>query len=744
MNNSVERTGNSWEIFENQREAKALVMSAYELQISGKFAEAETIYRKLLDEYGDQAGILNLLGTALHQQGKHENAVEYIQKALSLKANDDEILNNLGAAYRGQKKWEDAQNVLSLAVNFNRYNWQAHANLAKTEFELSHWADAIAAAKSALALSDVPKDMHKVLADCQRELREWKLAEESYRTYLKVYPNDAEAWNNLAFTLENLKRWEEALDLYKHAYDLRPDSYEIALNYGNILMFFKRYYEATEVYRKSLELNPQHVPTYTVIIQSLLYQFNLDRAYLYAKTMESLPGYDKKVMRAFRDRVSEYVFDFNESAQSSDEIFRAFEQVVPAIYGALFLNYIKYAKDDETTLKLSELVKEHGAYWKQLTDALEVKETLKPIPRRGKKIRLGLLSSDMRTHVVCKFLMPLILGHQKDMMEIRCYSPLKQIEDENQKIIRESVEEFHFVENMFHNELCDLIISQDNDILIDLNGYTADSRVGLMARKLAPVQMEWIGYPFTTGIAEIDYKIFDRYNAPELQGYGSEEPLIMPNSYVCYIMGKEPDFDPVPPFEKNGFITFGTFNNANKYTPTIIQSWARCMLAVPDSKFFIIRPESGSKILQANVRNEFAKYGVDPERIQFYSNPMGQHLPLYRALDVSLDVFPLTGGTTTCESMSMGVPVVTRYGAFHHSRLSRSFISNVGLPELCAPDEDGFVNIVANLCEDTKLLSWLHGNLRPIMQESILCNQKLFVEDFQTAMEAVVKKHGLR
>jgi predicted O-linked N-acetylglucosamine transferase (SPINDLY family) len=135
---------------------------------------------------------------------------------------------------------------------------------------------------------------------------------------------------------------------------------------------------------------------------------------------------------------------------------------------------------------------------------------------------------------------------------------------------------------------------------------------------------------------------------------------------------------------------------------------------------------------------------VDPERIQFMANPFGQHLQLYRNLDISLDVFPLTGGTTTCEAMSMGVPVVSRYGPFHHSRLSRSFISNVGLPELCADNEDGFVNITANLASNTDLLRWLHKNLRPVMTESPLCNQELFNTDFESAIETLVRVHGLR
>ncbi len=736
----------SWQIFESQRANRAMIELAFRYHQDNKLDEAEQIYRKLLAEFDQDPALLNFLGTLLLQKREFEEAEKILYSANELKPNDNEILNNLGGVYRGQKKWEQASDIFRQSITLNRYSWQAHGNIARTEFELEHYEDSLKHASTAIELNPQLYEMNKVIADCQRQLRNWEEAEKAYRTYLEHVPDDAEAWNNLAFVIEHLKDWEEALELYKKAHELRPDSYEICLNYGNILMFFKRFYDASTIYRKALENKPQHIPTYFQLIQSLLYQFQLDKAFFYAKTMETVPGYEKDKMRSLSDRVSEYVFDFADDQEKHGVSFANFDNIPIVVYPNMFMNYFKYAQDDEGTLKLSDLSRKHGEMLVACSGDLEkkMKNTLRPIPRKYPKIRLGLLSSDLKSHVVSKFVLPFLTNYNKKLLEIRCYSPQKQIEDAIQKQIRNSVDEFHYVEHLYPHELADMILADDNDILIDLNGFTADSRVQVMAKRLAPVQMEWIGYPFTTGIPTIDYMIFDRYNVPEIPGYGAEEALIMPNSYACYVMGQEPDFDPTPAFERNGYITFGTFNNPNKYTPTIVKSWAKCLSAVPESRFVFVRPETGSELLKLNVRKEFAKYDIDPERIQFICNPLGKNLPLYRYLDISLDVFPLTGGTTTCESMSMGVPVVTRYMKAHHSRLSRSFISNAGFPDLCADNEDAFVNIAANLASDTNLLRWLHANLRPIMRQSPLCDEKLFASDFETAMQTVVEKHGLR
>ena len=742
-NPNPENAPQSWQVFAKQRASRKTIEAGFAAHQAGDLIKAEQGYRDFLAANPDDMGGLRLLGTLCYQQKKYDEAEALLLKVLEANPNDGEILNNLGAIYRDQEKFEAAQEIFVKAVGLNRYHWQSHGNLAKNCLELKNYELAFTAATEALQLNPDLMDMHKVLGDSAMYTRKYDVAVSEYRLYVEHAPEDAEAINNLAFSLEHGRGYDEAMRLYKIAFDLRPDSHEIGLNYGNILMFFKRYNEAVEAYRKALVAKPMHIQTYISLIQAMLYQFNLDRAFYYTKVLETLPDYEKSGAKSIRDRVYEYVFAFGEEDLRSANL-EHFDNLPPQAYSGTFLTSIKFCTDAEKTLRLSTYAKNLGNFLAETSKMMETKTTVMPGPRAHKKIRLGLLSSDLRSHVVVKFLLPFIKTYDRDVISINCYSPLRQVEDGNQKIIREHVDQFHFVEHKTMQDIANLILEDENDVLIDLNGFTADSRLTVMAKRLAPVHMEWIGYPFTTGLPTIDYMIFDRYNQPELEGYGSEEPLVMPNSYACYESGSEPDFDPTPAFEKNGFITFGTFNNPNKYTPTIIESWAKCLLAAPNSIFMFIRPEVGSEVLRENLQNEFAKHGVDKERVQFHANPLGQHLHLYRALDISLDVFPLTGGTTTCESMSMGVPVVSRYGPFHHSRLSRSFISNAGFPDLCADNEAQFVNIAANLADDPKLLRWLHANLRPIMRSSPLCDAQLFSDDFKQMLATVVSTHGLR
>jgi tetratricopeptide (TPR) repeat protein len=442
------KSGDSWQVFESQREVKDLIQKAVEFHRKNEYAEAEKVYRQLLKDHGDQPGVLNMLGVLLYQTDRWDEAIELLNQALALDPDNTETLNNLGACYRNTKNWEEAAKVLRKAVGLNRYGWQGHANLAKTEFELNNFEDAIKSAEEVLNLTrdDPIFNMHKVIADCCVALKDWKKAEKHFRLYLQHFPQDAEAYNNLAFTMEHNRDKLEALDLYKKAYETRKDSYELAINYGNILMFFRRYSEASVIYREALELKPQHLPTYTLLIQCLLYQFDLDKAYLYSKMMATVPGYEKSGLAALADRVAEYVFDFDEDLDSGQSKFDAFEARNPSSYGMMILNYIKYCKDAERTLRLSDYIKRYGKEVEQSSEHLEIKRPISPIPRKHSKIRLGLLSSDMRTHVVCKFLIPLIRAYNRDSIEIRCYSPLKEVEDRFQKEIREKVHDFHYVE----------------------------------------------------------------------------------------------------------------------------------------------------------------------------------------------------------------------------------------------------------------------------------------------------------
>lgn len=738
----------SWKLFKDQGKLAEHLSQGVACFNQQNFAEAETHFRMCLEANPQDADVLNYLAGSVVRLGKNEEAVELAKKAISIRGEESIFHNTLGIAYLCLNNIDAAYEVLSKAVQLSPYNYEALFNFGRVLFDKMQYADAARYLEMAFQIRPDMTGFLKFLADSYRGLGRFKDAEETYRKYFETNPADADALNNFAFCLEANKKWDEALQYYKKAFELNPKSGQIARNYGAILNFLEKQEEGAEIYRKAIEADPTNIWYYSDLIQIYARLHNVDKAYLYAKAMETLPDFDP-VQHPMAERMVSLVCDFEAEAKTTALRTERYKTLPIQSMSPLFLTEVKYCTDEPTTLRLTDLHRRWGDWATSLAAAHPVQKA-KPLQKKykgRKKIKVGFLSSDLRTHVVSKFFTPLITNYDKAELEIVCYSLWQEIKNDNvQNRIRNNVAKFDFVDEMYDSEIVEHIRNDELDVLIELNGHTADNRVQALAHKLAPVQAAWLGYPLTWGVKEIDYNIVDLYTQPENPKTFVEDLLVMPNCYLCYPLGlsKEPDINPVPAFERNGRISFGTMNNPIKYSPECIYLWANAMLQVPNSRFVIVRPEAHSVFLQQNILNEFMKYGIEKDRIFFVRNNPGIHFDYYGEIDISLDVVPLTGGTTTCESMSMGVPVVTRYGDFTHTRLSRTFITNAGLPELCAGTDEQYVEIAANLAHDTNLLRYLHGNLRGIMSTSPLCDQKAFANDFAFAMNKIVEHHGLR
>jgi predicted O-linked N-acetylglucosamine transferase (SPINDLY family) len=268
------------------------------------------------------------------------------------------------------------------------------------------------------------------------------------------------------------------------------------------------------------------------------------------------------------------------------------------------------------------------------------------------------------------------------------------------------------------------------------------NKLDVMAFRPAPRQASWLGYPHSAGLSAIDYLLVDPYVMPERRELMLEKPLMLPHAWYplgAFHFRPEPAADPVPPVARNGYVTFGTANNPQKYNPQVIAAWARVLRETPDSRFLFIRPEGAAPSFRSNLRALFEEGGVAGERILF--EPVrGLHLPHYNRLDISLDCFPQTGGTTTCESMWMGAPCVTLVGESLFERLSFSVLMNLGLPELCAQTLDEYVAIAVRLAADPARIAELRAGLRARMQASPLGQTQTWAKDFYAAIARTVEE----
>jgi predicted O-linked N-acetylglucosamine transferase (SPINDLY family) len=367
-------------------------------------------------------------------------------------------------------------------------------------------------------------------------------------------------------------------------------------------------------------------------------------------------------------------------------------------------------------------------------------------PSPDGRIRLGILSSDLRGHSVSRFLFPFVKSYDRTKIDLYCYTPLRLEHDSYQGEYRKAAEHFVFVDNMTSREIAERIRQDNIDVLLELNGFTFESRVPAMAYKPAPVQMSWIGYPATCGLKAIDYVVLDRFVTPTDESSFVEQPVVMPEAYVCFGKFSEEHIEPTLPMDRNGYVTFGTLNSPYKYNRKMVALWAKVMAQVPNSRFLFVRPEASSLTLCTNLVNEFAKHGIGADRLLLLDNRNTgrSHLSYYNDIDISLDTFPLTGGTTTCEATWMGVPVVSLVGDYNHQRISYSVLMHCGLEELCVfTPEDYVARAVALAGEREKLAAWRTG-MREVMRESPLCDQPRFLYQFQEMLEQVAQLHGLR
>jgi len=379
-----------------------------------------------------------------------------------------------------------------------------------------------------------------------------------------------------------------------------------------------------------------------------------------------------------------------------------------------------------------ELLEQHRA-WGRLAEARAAAEPVERAPRGPRsRLRVGLLSSDLRIHVVTAFADPLIEHAQENGVDLYCYSAQPGAPDGAQQHIAGRVTEFRHLPGAGALEMARAVAADAPDVLIEIGGSTNANRLEAMAHRLAPVQASWLGYPHSAGLATIDHMVLDPYLAPTDPSLMIERPLLMPRSWIALSPGffrDEPRPVEVLPEDRKGFITFGSANSAYKYTPAALQAWARVMAAVPRSRFLFVRPEGGSATFRRNVAEAFAKAGVGTDRLDFAA-VRGGHLPYYGEIDISLDTFPLTGGTTTCEALWMGVPVISLRGPAIYERLSHSILNNVGLGDLSVDSGAAFVAKGVALAGDPGFRRDWRAQCRRQIMAGALGDMRQFAEDF--------------
>ena len=354
-----------------------------------------------------------------------------------------------------------------------------------------------------------------------------------------------------------------------------------------------------------------------------------------------------------------------------------------------------------------------------------------------RRLRVGYVSGDFHVHPVTFFLAPVLEHHDRSQVEVFCYS-LSTRRDPMTDRIRAATDRWCDASAMSDDEVADAIHADGIDVLVDLMGHSSTPRPGVFCRRPAPVQVAWLGYLNTTGLSRMDFRITDvRSDPPGIsEGVHIERLVRMPASQWCYPGAPEHEIAPVPPFERRGHITFGSFNASLKLTPAACRRWAQVMLEVPGSRLLIGDVNSDGR--RAAVLRDFASVGVAEDRVGFVPRvAASEYMGLYNEVDITFDTFPYGGGTTTFDSLWMGVPVVATTGETPVSRSAASILSALGLDDWVAPSVDRFVQVAIARATDLPALRELRRALRPRLQASPLTDLPGYTRDLEAAFRGM-------
>lgn len=352
-----------------------------------------------------------------------------------------------------------------------------------------------------------------------------------------------------------------------------------------------------------------------------------------------------------------------------------------------------------------------------------------------KRLKVGYVSADFRVHSVAFFLTPVFAHHDPAHVEVVAYSDVARSDAMTDRL-RACATSWHDIRGLSDDAVAAMIRRDGIDVLVDLAGHTAFNRLGVFARKPAPVQASWLGYPDTTGLPTIDARLTDALaDPPGSESFAVERLVRLPDGFHCYGQPEDaPDVASLPA-DRDGAVTFGSFSNLSKMTDAVLRLWADLLTAVPSARLLVKARSLGDAAVRRDTLSIFEKQGIAESRVRLVGHIDGyrDHMAAYSDIDIALDTFPYNGTTTICEALWMGVPTVTLRGDRHCARVGESLLTQVGLPDLVAATAEDYVGIAAQLAEDRPRLAALRSGMRDRMRTSPLMDAARFTVNLQAA-----------
>jgi FkbM family methyltransferase len=539
-----------------------------------------------------------------------------------------------------------------------------------------------------------------------------------------------EGWHQLGLVHFRAHRLEEAVygierSLAEGAADAR-----VHANLGTVLQHLGRLDEALVRYSEALERDPDHVSAHSNLAAILTSRFAHEEAEAHLRHVLRLrPNHGNAwnnlgVLCRDTLRLEEALEAFDHAiAESTDSLVAHSNRL-------LTLNYLP-------SITAKEIFDAHKAFGESVDGELR---SMSIREADGSPIRVGYVSGDLRRHSVAFFIEPVLAAHDRSRFHVTCYSNAER-QDAVTKTLRGLSDAWRDI-SMLSNEAARALIEQDKiDILVDLSGHSARNRLTLFADRAAPVQVTWLGYPNTTGLKTMDYRLTDEIADPdEADALHTERLIRLPGGFHCYRppVGS-PGVESLPASGGEPF-TFGSFNNLLKVTDDVLACWAAVLRAVPGSRLLLKAYQLESSGARDHVRSVLRAQGIDEDRVllEGWAAGFDDHLAQYHRVDVALDPFPYNGTTTTLEALWMGVPTITLACDRHAGRVGASLMTHVGLKGFIADSIERYVALAAFLASDLERLGRLRKSMRQALLASGLCDGARFTRELERVYDAFV------
>lgn len=732
----------------------------------GNYRATETRAKELIARFPEHGFGWKVLGVALRQQGQIAPSLLPMQKAAELLPHDAEAHSNLGVTLMNQGRLDDAVISYRHALALNPDYIDVHHHLGLTLMTLGHWSEAEVSFRHVLNAQPNHSDVHSHLASVLHWQGHYSEAESHYQQALALNPLDIKAYSSLGLLLQAQGRLTEARDCYQCVLEINPQFAEIHNNLGIVFHELGLDSEAEACYNRALAINPNNVEALNNMGLTLQRQGRLakaEAAYRHAlaidasnaeaqnnlgiifqqrgQLLEALASYQSALVikpndAEIHNNLGAIYKDLGRMSQAETSFRRALAikpDYTEARSNLLFImNYY-------STHSAVDYLAEAQRYGLSVKNKVTSSFTTWYCQQHPERLRIGLVLGDLHHHEIGLFLAQLLPELDGSCVEVYAY-PTHPKSDELTVRLQNCFSAWQSLIGLSDSAAARLIHADGIHILFDLSGHNNYNRLPVFAWKPAPVQVNWLGFLATTGLAEMDYVLGDTYVTPlEESAIFSESVWQLPDAYRCFTV---PDIQLTVnslPTLSNNIITFANFNALTHINEAVLSLWARILHTVPQSRLLLKTPQLNNETARQILCEQFADLGILPERLLLESD--NATLTTYHRVDIILDTFPYNGATSSVHALWMGVPVLTLSGDRFTARRGASILANAELSDWIAFDDNDYVSKAVQFATDTHYLVALRMSLRQQLLASPLVDTVSFARHFEAALWSMYKTH---